>query len=255
MLCWADVSTSDPRASREFYAGLFGWTYRKGSGYYTALLDDVPVAGVSGAAAEPGDGIAWTPYLASGDIRRTAQAVAQQGGEVLHGPMRIPRQGTMLFARDPAGAGIAFWQPAPAWTCRVFEPAALWWAELYTPRPGATGVDMFYAQLFGYQQAPFGDAGDYTVWSLDGTPYLGRAVDGGHDGQQATEPQAARWQLYFAAPEGMGTDAAADRAVKLGGAIVAGPFDHTHGRAAVIADPCGASFTVIAPARPLAADD
>jgi hypothetical protein len=27
-VCWIDVSSTDPAGSRDFYGGLFGWTYR-----------------------------------------------------------------------------------------------------------------------------------------------------------------------------------------------------------------------------------
>src|ERR671917_915494 len=41
-VCWIDVSSTDPAGSRDFYAGLFGWTYRvdpkPGSGQDTTAL-------------------------------------------------------------------------------------------------------------------------------------------------------------------------------------------------------------------------
>ena len=43
-VCWIDVSTTDPARSRDFYAGLFGWSYPLGpdpnrSQYTNALRD------------------------------------------------------------------------------------------------------------------------------------------------------------------------------------------------------------------------
>jgi predicted enzyme related to lactoylglutathione lyase len=28
LVCWIDVSSTDPAGSQDFYAGLFGWTYQ-----------------------------------------------------------------------------------------------------------------------------------------------------------------------------------------------------------------------------------
>jgi predicted enzyme related to lactoylglutathione lyase len=41
-VCWIDVSSADPAASRDFYTGLFCWTYRidpdPGRRHYTTAL-------------------------------------------------------------------------------------------------------------------------------------------------------------------------------------------------------------------------
>ncbi len=245
MPCWADVSTSDPAGSREFYAGLFGWRYETGSGYYViALLDDVPVAALSGVAARADQRIAWTPYLASANVDKTAIAIGEHGGRVLHGPMKVPGSGSMVLGADPTGGTIGFWQPGGRWRCRLFEPGALWWAELYTGQPAA--ADEFYGGLFGYGQQQFGTRGDYAVWSLEGTPYLGRTT---LDAAATADP-VPHWMVYFVAPAGRGADATAARAAELGGGVRVEPFDHSHGRAAVLTDPSGAAFTVIDPVRP-----
>jgi uncharacterized protein len=52
---------------------------------------------------------------------------------------------------------------------------------------------------------------------------------------------AARWGVTFAVDD---TDAAADRAVELGGRVVAPPVDTPPVRTAVLADPHGAVFAV-----------
>jgi predicted enzyme related to lactoylglutathione lyase len=47
---------------------------------------------------------------------------------------------------------------------------------------------------------------------------------------------------YFAVDD---CDKAAEKAAELGGSVAQGPFDSPYGRIAVLADPSGASFSVM----------
>ena len=101
-VCWVDVSSTDPAGSREFYSGLFGWTYqihseRRRTQYLTALRGGRPVAGLSGAPVQEGHTGAWTLYLASANVTRTAQVPGSRGGRVLSGPTNVPGQGRVLL--------------------------------------------------------------------------------------------------------------------------------------------------------------
>jgi len=248
--CWVDVSTKDPAGSRDFYAGLFGWSYRidldPGSGHYTyALLDDLPVAGLAGIPAEPGQPLVWTLYLASTNIAHTAAAVVQQGGQVLYGPDEIPGQGSMLVGADPTGAPIGFWQPSSTWVFRARETGTLCWAELHTWEGDA--ADEFFARMFGYRQEQFGDGVslDYTTWSLGEQVRLARLKMG----PEFPRDTAPHWMPYFAVDSDIGTDAATSRAQELGGRVCVDPYDTFLGRTALIADPCGALFSLIDSSR------
>jgi predicted enzyme related to lactoylglutathione lyase len=55
---------------------------------------------------------------------------------------------------------------------------------------------------------------------------------------------APHWMVYFAVDD---ADVAADRAWRAGGHVPHPPFDSAHGRMAVLADPGGAVFSVLAP--------
>jgi predicted enzyme related to lactoylglutathione lyase len=83
-VCWADVSSTDLAASPEFYTGLFGWTYEIDSypgreQHLTALCGGRPVAGLSGVGVQAGHPVAWTLYLASSNVMRTAQVLRRWG--------------------------------------------------------------------------------------------------------------------------------------------------------------------------------
>ena len=251
-VCWIDVSTVDPAGSRDFYAGLFGWTYqidghpRRGR-YTTALLDGRPVAGLAGIPVPAGQPVTWMLYLASANIEHTAEVLHQWGGRVLYGPTAVPGQGNMLIGADPTGAAIGFWQPAKAWMFHTTDPGSLYWAELNT-RNG-TQADEFFANLFGYHQQQIGDGidVDYTTWSRGAQMMLGRlqlADDWSSD-------IAAHWMPHFAVDPQTGTDAAVNRVLDLGGRVNIYPYDTELGRIALVADHSGAAFALIDPTQRL----
>lgn len=248
--CWVDVSSRDPAASRDFYGGLFGWSYHidpdPENGHYTlAMLGDRPVAGMAGVPAVGDQPVAWTLYLTSANIVHLATLVQQRGGRVLYGPQELPGQGSLLVATDPTGGPIGFWQPTAGWVFRTADPGTLCWAELNT-RDGAP-ADEFFASMFGYHQHQIGDgrAFDYTTWSLGEQTLLGRLQMGG-EFPADTPPH---WMLYFAADPARGTDGAVERVEMLGGTVHVEPFDSGFGRIAMVSDPSGAMFSLLDTSR------
>jgi len=248
-VCWIDVSSIDPARSRDFYAGLFGWTYDigpdQGGGAYTiALSGGEPVAGLAGVPVEADQPVAWRLYLACANIMHTADVFTQWGGQVLYGPVEVPRQGKGVIGTDPTGAVIGFWQPATPWTFHTTDPGALIWAELDTWE-GAL-ADKVFANLFGYHQQQIGDGRsvDYTTWSQGGRTMLGRLQ---MNDDWAAPGTAAHWMLHFAVNPRTGIDAAVDRVLDLCGGEDTEPYDSELGRIARVADPAGASFALIDP--------
>lgn len=253
-VCWIEVSTTDPAASRDFYAGLFGWVYQvteaPGSGQHsTALCGGRPVAGLVGVPAQAKQLPAWMPYLASANIAHTAAAFNRWGGRTLYGPADVAGQGTVFIGSDPTGGVIGFWQPDVWWTFGTDNPGALFWAELNTW--DGVAADEFFVKLFGYRTRQIGDGVevDYTTWSRNGRVLLGRLQ---MNQDWAAPGTAAHWLLHFAVDPRSGTDAAVARVVELGGRLDIGPYDSELGRIAQVADPTGAVFALIDPTTRLA---
>lgn len=248
--CWVDVSTPDPAGSRDFYTGLFGWSYRVDpdprTGHYThALLDDRPVAGLAGTAAQPQQPVVWTLYLASAGVAHTAATIEQHGGRVLYGPAQVTGQGHMLIAADPTGCPCGFWQPINPWVFHYREPGAFCWAELNTWDGDA--ADTFFARLFGYRQQHIGELTtlDYMTWGLGEQTWIGRL----QMGPEFSADTSPHWLPHFAVDPASGTDAQTFRAVQLGGRVRADPFDSMLGRISVIDDPFGATFALLDTSR------
>ena len=243
------MPTADPAGSRDFYIGLFGWTYRidsyPGHGQYTtALCGGRPVAGLVEAASQAWRPVVWTLYLASANVMRTAQILERGGGRVLWGPANVPGQGRVLIGVDPNGAVIGVRQPKQPSTFRMSGPGSLFWAELNT-WDGAR-ADKFFADLFGYRQRQIGDGVqvDYTTWSHGAQVMLGRLR---MSEEWADSGCPAHWMLHFTVAPQVGTDAAVDRVLKLGGRVDIDPYGTELGRIARVTDPFGASFALIDP--------
>ena len=252
-VCWIDVSSTDPAGSRDFYAGLLGWTYRidrdPGRRHYTiAQCGGRPVAGLAGVVVPAGQPVTWTPYLASANIERIAAVLGRWGGRVLYGPADVRGQGRVLIGADPTGGVIGFWEPAASWMFHTTSPGALLWAELNT-WDGAR-ADAFFANLFGYCQQQIGDGigVDYTMWSRGGCRMLGRLQ---MNEVWAAPGSAAQWMLHFAVDPQIGTDAAVTRVLELGGRVDVYPYDTEFGRIARVHDPSGAAFALIDPSQRL----
>jgi predicted enzyme related to lactoylglutathione lyase len=248
LACWIDVSSADPAGSRDFYAGLFGWTYQidpdPDRGHYTtALREGRPVAGLAGIPVQPEQPVAWRLYLASANIMHTAEVLTKSGGEVLYGPAGAPGQGSVLIGADPTGGVIGFWEPGPPWIFHTTDSGSLIWAELNT-WDGAR-ADEFYADLYGYHPQQIGDGRyvDYTTWSLGGPTMLARLQL--NEGWGPGMP--AHWMLHFAVDPQTGTDAAVNQVLALGGRVDVYPYDTELGRIARVADPSGAAFALVDP--------
>lgn len=243
--CWIDLFTSDPDRSRAFYGELFAWTSvetgAEYGGYVNFLSDGLLVAGCMGNDGESGAPDAWTVYLATTDVRATADAVEAEGGHVVVPAMDVMDLGAMAVVTDAGGAAVGAWQPGQheGFAVRLDEPGSPNWFELLTRDYDASV--RFYKKVFSWDTHVASD-----------TPELRYTTLGQGDAQAAgimdaasflPEGVPAHWSIYFGVTD---TDAALARVVELGGSIVRPAEDTPYGRMAQVADPTGAGFKLIA---------
>ncbi|MFJ5838437.1 VOC family protein [Streptomyces shenzhenensis] len=240
--CWVSLMVHSLTTTEEFYGALFGWEFRPGpqqlGPYVRALLDGHEVAGIGRLPTDRPLSVAWTPYLASNDVNRTAETVRLCGGTVAVGPLDAADAGRMAIASDPSGAVFGIWQGGAHVGASVTGvPGTLVWNELVTF--DTASVVKFYATVFGYAQEPAVSAGlDYVTLRVDGRPVAG--VHGMGNG--LPRDRGPHWRTYFAVAD---TDAALHQVVGLGGQVLKPAHDSAHGRVATVADPEGARFSVI----------
>ena len=249
---WIDLATDDQAASERFYTSLLDLdSYHApidGGGHYVMLTKDGKgVAGI-GAKPDPGMPTAWQSYIHVDDVDETARRVEEHGGTVIMGPFDVMESGRMAVIADPTGAVVSLWQPGAHGGGEVFnEHGTHTWNELMT-RDVSTALE-FYRDLLGwtYSEIAMGDQGSYHVINVPGKD--GDPTNGGIMGMTGIVPDEVppHWDVYFWVDD---ADPAIERAVSLGGSIVAGPMDTSGGRLAYLADPQGGMFYVITPSIP-----
>ena len=246
--CWVDTWQPDANAAVAFYAQLFGWETED------TMPPDVPGehhmcrlrgSDVAAIASRPGAApptTAWTTYVWVESAEEAAAKAVDAGGGILMDPFDSLDGGRIAVLTDPGGAVFGVWQPgAHKGAQRVNEPGAWAMSQLITADPDAANA--FYGELFGWEPEPFGS--EITMWRLPG-------FVGGEPEQPVPRDVVAvmargegppRWAVDFWIGD---ADAAAAKAVELGGTVVMPPSDSPVGRAAVLADPQGAAFSVSA---------
>ncbi len=242
---WVDLATTDAEAAKKFYGELFGWRWvdmpAGTSSVYTMLQKNGK--NVAGLYQQTPDQLGmpsyWASYISVADALATANKAKSLGGTVLVEPFDVMGEGWMGVIQDPTGAAVGLWQPGNhigAQMCH--EPGSFTWAELMThDLSKATG---FYTQLldWSHQVYPM-DTMDYTVF-MAGTEQ--RA------GMMKIQPEwgevPPNWCIYFAVEN---CDATVEKAVSLGGKMEMAPTEAAGvGRFALLQDPQGAYFCVIA---------
>ncbi|GAA1429049.1 VOC family protein [Streptomyces thermospinosisporus] len=240
--CWVSLMVHGLQATQEFYRALFGWEFRPGpqqlGPYVRALLDGREVAGMGVLPPDLHLPVAWTPYFASADADRTAEAVRCCGGTIGVGPLDTSDAGRLAIGSDPSGAVFGIWQAAAHTGTAVTEvPGTPAWNELITFEAARTAK--FYAMVFGYDEEPVVSAGlDHVTLRLDGRPVAGVYGAGG----AVPRDRGPHWTTYFTVAD---LDEAVELVVHLGGQVLKPPREGDHGRTAAVADPEGARFSLL----------
>jgi uncharacterized protein len=240
---WVDLGSPDPQGAADFYGALFGWDAPEGppeaGGYRVAMVGDRAVAGI-GQAQNPGPPV-WATYVNVESADATAEKVTAAGGKVILPPMDVLDVGRMAVFTDPVGAFFSVWQPGTHPGAQLVNEPGTWsWSELLTTDIDASKA--FYGAVFGWGANTVGEGspmGAYTEWQVNG-----RSVAGMMQKPPMLPAEVPpHWAVYFAVAD---ADTAAARVAELGGSVMMPPMDIEPGRFAVVADPTGAVFNVIA---------
>src|ERR1019366_6919623 len=112
------------------------------------------------------------------------------------------------------------------------------WTDLVTP--DLDGAKRFYAALFGWTYRPVSGDRNYALALLDGEPVAGLLQKAATAGQS----QQPNWLAFLAVRD---VDASQQTALQHGGKVLSKPHYYPkRGRQAVLADPDGAVFAILA---------
>jgi len=244
--CWIELGTTDTKAAKTFYGGLFDWTFSDvpmgpDASYTLTHRGGLDVSGLYAYDAEQrkrGVPPHWLVYVAVASADEAAERAKSLGATIPMAPMNVMDVGRMALIQDPQGAVFAVWEPkSHAGSRLVNEIGSYGWVELQTTDDAAARD--FYSRLFGWEVkvGPVGGA-PYTQWKW-GDGYVGGCMKL----DPAWGPLPPHWLLYFRVESCNATTA---DVMGRGGRVVAAPRDIAGiGRIAVFADPQGAVFAVI----------
>jgi uncharacterized protein len=239
---WVDLGSPDLEASKRFYSDLFGWgaeSMGEEAGGYTLFQQGGAQIAGAGPLMMEGQPTAWTTYVYVDDLDAIAAKVSAAGGTVLVALMDVLDVGRMGVFLDATGAAFAAWQPKAHTGAGLFnEPVSLTWNELASRDIEAS--KRFYGSVFGWEGTtnPWGPT-SYTEWKVNGNTIGGMREMGAQD--PADVPP--HWLAYFSVAD---ADATVAKAEGLGARTLVPPMTIDPGRFAVLSDPQGAVFAVIA---------
>lgn len=109
---WNELMAGDPAAAQKFYGETFGWVKADmmdmgPMGEYVMLKNGDDRDFMFGAVMKKPDDMPvsfWSYYFRVPEIDTGAKYIADNGGQVLNGPMEIPGGDYVLNAVDPQGA-------------------------------------------------------------------------------------------------------------------------------------------------------
>ena len=242
---WVDLLTTDQAGAEKFYGQLFGWEAKRepvGAGRFYSIqyLKGKIIAGImeqSKQQSEQGVPPSWFTYITVEGVDAVTAKVEKLGGRVISESFDVFENGRMAIIQDPEGAFVSLWQAkAHIGAQLVNEPGTLIWNELVADDPEKMAA--FYSSLLDIEMKPMEGMPEYMLFTVKGNSTAGIFKKG-----EQLKALPSHWSNYFAVED---TDRIAEKTKSLGGEVVAPPVDTGMGRFAVLKDPQGVVFHVIA---------
>ncbi len=242
---FVELVTPDLVVAKQFYAGLFGWTFRDiqggGTEYADAILDGRPIAGLihkdvpAGEHRQP----AWLTFFSVGDVDAAKNVALQNGAKVLFGPHDIPFRGREAVFADPQGAVFVVLASTSGDPPDVLAAPGEWiWSSLITSDPDTDAA--FYQKLFNYEvfDLPASAGAQHLLLAAD--DYARASVNSLPTNKPKAHPH---WLNYVRVEDAVKMS---EKVVALGGRVLVEPrVDRHGGKVAVVADPLGAPFGLL----------
>ena len=244
-LIFVQLVTPDIAATKKFYAGLFGWTFRDfqdgGTKYAQAFLDGRPIAGLIHKDIPPAERRqpAWLSFFAVSNVDAAKKVALQNGAKVLFEPHYIPDRGRQAVLADPQGAVFAVLASTSGDPADALAAPGEWiWISLLTSDPDAAAA--FYQTLFDYEvfELPASESAQHLLLASEN--YARASVNS----LPASKPNMhPHWLNYVRVEDTVKMTA---KVVALGGRVLVEPrIDRHGGKIAVVADPFGAPFGLL----------
>ncbi|NVJ49967.1 MAG: VOC family protein, partial [Gammaproteobacteria bacterium] len=233
------------QAAIEFYPSVWDWRAERAdeaSDFYTwhcagatfGALYQIPEP-LTAAKVTP----TWLNYIAVDDIEITLAAVDAKGGAVVLGPVTVGSAGKMAMVKDPEGALFALWQPLEHFGAVAQQVAGRFCWQEVASRSREQAIE-FYQGVFGWDiQVEKHAMGERYIFCQHNKPVASII-------QMTAEwgDTPSHWMTYFASAD---IDADLAQIEALGGQVCVPAFDMPDvGRIAVVGDPAGVYFSLLA---------
>ncbi|MEN9834166.1 MAG: hypothetical protein RL011_359 [Pseudomonadota bacterium] len=237
---WELMTRSVPK-SLDFYKSLFGWSaeaeeLNDGATYFHLLHGSHRIGGIYAMAADLAAKPAaahWLPYLGVGDVDQSILEAKSMGAKVTAESFDFAAIGRMALLLDPTGAPFGLWQDQQ----RTLLERGLAWHELSTH--DAALAANFYGEMFGWlPQAE--SQGEVSITRFYSGNRATAALITLSPRFRAVPPH---WLPYFYVDD---IAAATATVTRSGGRILAEPSTGPLGTQAVLQDPEGAVFGMMA---------
>src|ERR1700733_1697087 len=243
---WLELVTPNLAAAKQFYGGLFGWTFQDihtpSTSYALALLDGRPVCGLYQHVIPPGEHRqpAWLTFIAVRDADATQQLILQQRGLMLAAPHTYPQRGRQGVFSDPQGAVFAILASSSGDPADLLAAPGEWiWSSLIAHEPDTDAA--FYQSVFGYEVFDSTQESESTEHLILATADYARASVNALPDDSAR--RHAHWLNFARVTD---TEQMTARVQQLGGQVLVEPrVDRHGGKVAVVADFSGAPFGLL----------
>jgi hypothetical protein len=248
---WYELRSKDVEKSKAFFTELLGWQIEQ-QDMNGMKFELVKSGGKDVATISPTEGKAkshWVPFVSVPDVDAAVKTIEEQKGKVVKPAADIPDIGRFAIVTDPNGVEFAVFKgtrsdepdaPAPV-------PGTFVWNEYQSKNKKAhTAAIAFYPAALGYttSQMQMGEGKKQSSYDMLSFGEQPRA------GMQVAKPASlgGQWLPWLTVEDVDGLIAKVKTAK---GKVVVKPHDiPTVGRAAIIADPTGATIGVLKPAAP-----
>jgi len=151
---WADIASTDIKASKAFLEALLGWTsvdMPTGEGrpdYTMFYLDGKEVTGGSPTFMQQLPSF-WSSFISVSNVDEAVAKAEKLGAKVVMPAMDVLDSGRMATIQDPTGATVSLWQPNTHIGAKVVNTVgAMCWNELYIK--DAQKAHEFFGALFAW---------------------------------------------------------------------------------------------------------
>ena len=242
-MVFAALATPDLVAAERFYADLFAWQFHNAYVgrhlFGEASINGRVVAAIVQKPLKHGQRPAWRSFLSTEDVEKGAQVAVQHGASMLLKPHEIAKLGHDALLADPQGAVFGMLTSSSGDPADTLAAPGEWiWSSLITNDPEIDAA--FYKAVFGYDLFDLPAPQDAKHVILASQTYARASVNPIPANHPALHP---RWISYVRV---LDIAATVGKATTLGAHVVVPPHEDRGGTIALMADPAGAVFGLLA---------